>query len=224
MGSVGVFHRVEMNMSQQDGVLVNWDDARGFGFIEPDLGGPQVFVHAKAFVAMAGRKQVAGRPEVGMRVRFTVETTAEGKKRAQRVSILKAVRQRSKAGDTGSAQWGTASYFALFGFVLVYLLVGALWQVPHWVAGWYAGWSLLCFVAYAWDKAAARADRRRTPEDTLHGLALMGGWPGALVAQQVLRHKSAKTSFRRMFWLTVLLNVAAFVGLNWPAARAYLPV
>lgn len=212
-------------MSQQDGVLVNWDEARGFGFIEPDLGGPQVFVHAKAFVARGARTRAAsGRPLVGMRLRFTVETTGDGKKRAQQVSILKAVRQRRPAASTGSAAWGTASYFALLGFALVYFVVGALWQVPHWVAGWYVGWSLLCFLSYARDKAAAQADRRRTPEDSLHGMALIGGWPGALVAQQVLRHKSAKSGFRRVFWLTVLLNVAAFVGLNWPGAQAYLPI
>ena len=209
-------------MSEQNGILVNWDDARGFGFIEPDLGGPQVFVHAKAFVGIGGRGAL-GRPEVGMRLRFVVESTPDGKKRAQRVSILKVVRQRRSAYPSGSAQWGTASYFALLGFALIYLFVGALWAVPNWVAGWYAGWSLICFLAYAWDKAAARSDRRRTPEDTLHGLALIGGWPGALVAQQVLRHKSAKTAFRRLFWLTVLLNVVAFVGLNWPGAQAYRP-
>lgn len=68
--------------------------------------------------------------------------------------------------------------------------------------------SLVCYAVYASDKSAARAGRRRVPERTLHLLALFGGWPGAWVAQQRLRHKSSKTSFLLVFWLTVLLNIA----------------
>ena len=52
------------------------------------------------------------------------------------------------------------------------------------------------------------------PQGRLHLLALAGGWPGALLAQQFLRHKSAKASFRTVFWATVVLNVAAFVALS----------
>lgn len=71
--------------------------------------------------------------------------------------------------------------------------------------------SLLTFVVYAWDKAAAQAQRWRTAESTLHLMALAGGWPGALLAQQWLRHKSAKREFRVVFWATVVLNVAGLV-------------
>jgi hypothetical protein len=41
---------------------------------------------------------------------------------------------------------------------------------------------------------------------------ILGGWPGALVAQTTLRHKSRKTSFRIVFWATVAMNCA---GLFW---------
>lgn len=71
----------------------------------------------------------------------------------------------------------------------------------------YLGASLLCFVVYAMDKAAARAGRWRTSESTLLVLGLLCGWPGALLAQRWLRHKSSKPSFRARFWLTVMLNV-----------------
>jgi uncharacterized membrane protein YsdA (DUF1294 family) len=90
---------------------------------------------------------------------------------------------------------------------------------PLWIAAAYAGMSLLTFVVYAIDKAAARAQRRRTPESTLHMLALAGGWPGALLAQQWLRHKSVKQPFRVVFWLTVVLNVAGLVLLCSPLGR-----
>ena len=74
--------------------------------------------------------------------------------------------------------------------------------------------SVACFILYALDKSAARQGRRRTPERTLLLLGLAGGWPGALAAQQLLRHKSSKLSFLAKFWLTVLLNLAALVALQ----------
>jgi uncharacterized membrane protein YsdA (DUF1294 family) len=82
------------------------------------------------------------------------------------------------------------------------------------IAAAYAGLSVITFVVYAIDKSAARRKGRRTPERTLHLLSLAGGWPGALLAQRWLRHKSAKASFRRVFWVTVVVNVLGFVMLS----------
>ena len=59
------------------------------------------------------------------------------------------------------------------------------------------------------DKISAESGRWRTPETTLHLFALIGGWPGALLAQRKYRHKTRKVSFRRVFWMTVALNCAA---------------
>jgi uncharacterized membrane protein YsdA (DUF1294 family) len=53
-------------------------------------------------------------------------------------------------------------------------------------------------------------------------LGLIGGWPGAIVAQQLLRHKTSKRSFRIAFWVTVVLNIAVFVLLVSPRGRALL--
>ena len=71
--------------------------------------------------------------------------------------------------------------------------------------------SFVTFLVYLKDKNAAQKGRWRTPESSLHLFALVGGWPGALIAQKTFRHKTSKTSFQVVFWITVILNVAALV-------------
>ncbi|MCW7540400.1 DUF1294 domain-containing protein [Aquabacterium sp. A7-Y] len=108
------------------------------------------------------------------------------------------------------------SGIAMLVFLGIYLAVALMWSVPTWLTAAYLAASLVCFVTYALDKRAAQAGCRRVPERTLHVMGLAGGWPGALLAQQWLRHKSSKVSFRTRFWATVVLNVSAFVLLNSP--------
>jgi uncharacterized membrane protein YsdA (DUF1294 family) len=72
--------------------------------------------------------------------------------------------------------------------------------------------STVSYVQYALDKRAARLDRRRTPERHLHLVDLMCGWPGGWIAQRQYRHKLAKAAFRRMYWMTVLANLAVVVS------------
>jgi uncharacterized membrane protein YsdA (DUF1294 family) len=66
--------------------------------------------------------------------------------------------------------------------------------------------SVLAFFLYWRDKHKARTNTWRTPENILHGVELAGGWPGALIAQQVFRHKTRKVSFQILFWMIVLLH------------------
>ncbi|WP_019029355.1 DUF1294 domain-containing protein [Colwellia piezophila] len=70
----------------------------------------------------------------------------------------------------------------------------------------YLAANIMNFFAYALDKSKAKPGTWRTPEITLHLLALIGGWPGAAISQQLLRHKSKKVAFRAVFWLTVMAN------------------
>jgi len=74
--------------------------------------------------------------------------------------------------------------------------------------------SLLTFILYAVDKSAAKRGAWRTQESTLHLFSLAGGWPGAMIAQKTLRHKSIKQPFRAVFWVTVLLNVGVLIWLH----------
>ncbi|WP_219405647.1 DUF1294 domain-containing protein [Pseudomonas sp. Colony2] len=66
--------------------------------------------------------------------------------------------------------------------------------------------SVVAFLLYWSDKRKAREDSWRTPENVLHAVELAGGWPGALIAQQVFRHKTRKVSYQVVFWLIVLLH------------------
>ena len=69
------------------------------------------------------------------------------------------------------------------------------------------------FLAYAYDKHAARKRKPRVRERTLHQLALLGGSPAALLAQQLLRHKTVKRSFQLAYWGIVVVQVAVIVYL-----------
>jgi len=200
-----------------DGIIKSWNDDRGFGFIEPTQGGQEIFVHIKAFNGLRER------PQINQRVSFQVEMTPQGKKRAIMVELARAARLTPERAPKPkhSAQWGTATLFVIPAFSLVLLAGYTLGQPPRILLWTYLGVSLLTFVLYASDKAAAQRGTWRVSESTLHLLAMAGGWPGALVAQQILRHKSSKQEFRTTFWGTVLINVAGFILLASPYAKHF---
>ena len=100
-------------------------------------------------------------------------------------------------------------------FVAIVCGLAASGDLPVAVPAVYVAASVLVFVLYRLDKSAALSGRQRTPEDTLLVVGLIGGWPGALVAQRLLRHKSRKTSFQVMFWTTVVLNCAVLAWFWW---------
>jgi len=183
-----------MTAPRYQGKISTWKDDQGFGFISPNGGGPAVFVHVSAF---AGRGQ---RPAVGTLVTYHLGVNARGPC-AEQVAFV-----RKRATRETTPRGRTVALIAAAGF-LVFLGACVLTEkLPALVLGLYAGASIVTFLAYALDKSAARKGTWRTQEDTLHLFALLGGWPGALVAQQVLRHKSRKTSFQVRFWLTVAAN------------------
>ena len=196
-----------------DGIIKTWNDDRGFGFIESAQGGQEIFVHIKSF------RLRSGRPQEGSAVSFEVELGPQGKKRAKNVEPIHAARLAVKRPSGSPGQWGTITLSAIPAFLLLYVVVLVLWRPPPILAAVYIGMSTFTFFAYAFEKSAAERRAWRTSESTLHLLSLAGGWPGALLAQQFLRHKSSKAEFRSVFWGTVVLNVIGFVALCSPAGR-----
>jgi len=183
------------------GRITSWHDDKGFGFIEPLDGSADVFVHITAF------RNLSRRPTSGTIVSYALTADEKGRPRAVDATL---------AGDRLPVRKRQRTSRPLIVFALGFLtlisgsaLTGLTWTIP---AAYFMA-STATYLVYWLDKAAARAGRHRIPESTLHLLALVGGWPGALVAQQQYRHKTRKPEFRIIFWLTVLANVAGLVYL-----------
>lgn len=196
------------------GKITNWKDGQGYGFITPNGGGEQVFVHVKAFSNT--RRRPAGNEIV------TYELTAGEGQRPRAAKVAFVARHPAAATSSGAGR-GMSIFAALF-FVF---LLGAVFtgRLAPAALALYAGASLLAFCAYAFDKSAAQRDRWRIPESTLHLYAIAGGWPGALLAQKMLRHKSIKQPFQTVFRATVMLNCSALLAYLSPtASRAVLSV
>jgi uncharacterized membrane protein YsdA (DUF1294 family)/cold shock CspA family protein len=200
---------------QLKGTLKSWNDERGFGFLEPAKGGEDIFVHVKAF------RLRAGRPQIGQILSFEVELGPQGKKRAKNVEPFRSPHLKRQARES-SPPPGRGTLVAIPLFLILYVVVSVLWGPPVVIAVIFVAASFVTYFVYASDKLAAQRNDHRTPESTLHLLALAGGWPGALVAQQYLRHKSRKTEFRIVFWATVILNILGFLILCSPLGHQLL--
>jgi len=189
------------------GKITLWNDDKGYGFITPSSGEGQVFAHIKAF------KYQARRPEVNRLVTYVLSNDKQGRICAAEVALSAA----SVVEKDDQGNWVLANTYAVLFLVLItsFCLFGI---APSWSFVVYLAMSLMTYIIYYFDKSAAQKGEWRTQESTLHLFALFGGWPGALVAQQQLRHKSIKRSFRTVFWGTVALNSCAFIVLINPSA------
>ena len=97
---------------------------------------------------------------------------------------------------------------------LLLLTIAALLQkVPDFVLLLYLAMSILAYSLYAYDKKAAQRGRWRISEQTLQQVAFLGGWPGALIAQTRLHHKTVKPRFQAAFWLMVAFNIGGLLAL-----------
>lgn len=189
------------------GKITRWDNERGFGFISSPGDGNSVFVHIKAF------PRESRQPEVGDIVSYQMAKDKNGRPRAEKARF--AEQSKTKNASTHRHQSNPLPVYVALLLLWIILVTAYLGGVFWLVLVIYSAASLLPFFAYAWDKSSARRGNWRTPESTLHLMALVGGWPGALSAQRLLRHKSSKKEFLLIFWLTVFLNVIAIGCIAW---------
>jgi len=209
--------KAEAVFMRKRGKITYWNDEKGYGFILPDSGSEKVFVHISDF---GNRFE---RPDLDVAVTYLLSTDKQGRPRA-----VKVLRVGEKLKLPVKARNSNHHGYVLFALIFMSIVgISVLFaDIPIQVLYVYLVVSIVTIIFYALDKSAARRGAWRTPENTLHALALIGGWPGAMIAQQTLRHKSSKRSFRVVFWLTVVLNCGVFGWLFLPsggaAVRAHL--
>ena len=210
---------------EQRGVLKSWDDQQGFGFISGAQG--DIFVHISA---VKGNQ----RPTAQMQVYYVAAKDGKGGWRATHMRGLALaidepeMRQstnhkliKQQAGQTGKQQtssvstkeasWKTVLFLlslTVLGYGLTVLYFKKSWRL---LAVIYLLASLFSFVQYWIDKRRAQENERRIPESSLHLVEFLGGWPGAFLAQKVLRHKTRKFSYQLSYWLIVLLHLIVWV-------------
>lgn len=213
------------------GKIVRWDSARAFGFIRSSDTPSDIFFHIKDFRGSAV-------PEEGMPVSFE-EIHVGGKgpralkvQAAQPLSLVAKISPAARAAPLNQQQRRTTArnpqpqtlnrsappapagpaLFLMLGWAV--LIAWGSWagRLPAMALLIALALNLLTFFVYWRDKHAAQTSQWRTSENTLHLFSLLGGWSGAWFAQQVLRHKSGKASFRAEYWMTVALHCIVLMG------------
>ena len=225
---------------RKQGTVARWDATRGFGFIRSPASGADLFFHKQDFRGTHPPREglavsfeevhVGGK---GPRA-LAVQTTDHSERAPGLSSPASRARQPTPAASrrTHTAHGSplqnprhsrAPSPSAPAGPLLLLLLAwGAMlaWGVwagrlPLLVLPGALMLNLGTFFVYWLDKYAAQQGRWRTAENTLPLFHLLGGWPGAWFAQQLLRHKSSKASFRASYWASVALHfivLASWMG------------
>ncbi len=178
-------------MGREKGTLIRWNDAKGFGFIQPDHGKKEIFLHIKML------PHYQRRPKVGDILYYEVETDDSGRLLADPARIK------------GLALSAFTSLCGLSGILFaLYLILVAKDVLPLHIGAFYVLMSLVTIAAYSFDKRAAERQEWRIAEKKLHLLEALGGWPGALLAQIFYRHKIQKLSYQLIFWGIVVAHGA----------------
>jgi uncharacterized membrane protein YsdA (DUF1294 family)/cold shock CspA family protein len=190
------------------GRIAEWSQERGFGYLEYE--GKRVFLHWREF------KEHHKRPEVDDVILFTLGEDKQGRACAK---------EAMHANDGGRLR-GVHLLILLALLALPTIAVARTQRPrPGWgLAAWFLLASALTYWRYHSDKRKARAKEWRVAESTLHIMEIMGGWPGAFLAQRILRHKASKGSYQFIFIVIIgLYQFAAIDALRgWPIVQSLL--
>ncbi|MFZ2298289.1 MAG: cold shock and DUF1294 domain-containing protein [Aquabacterium sp.] len=212
------------------GKVIRWEADRGFGFIAGAAGTQDVFFHVKdvqrGWTPQVGQLVTYELVHVGGKGPCAVAVQGAASRSAGRVPTSNATPTHSRArveprSPTPMDPWLKPILLVALLWAAVLGWASATHRLPAWVVPAWLGLNLWTFVVYWRDKWAAQRGQWRTPESSLHVWSLLGGWPGARIAQQTLRHKSRKEAFQTIYWVTVLAHVAGVSGLLFGQARGW---
>lgn len=223
-------------MKKKQGTVVRWDSEKAFGFIRcPDIPA-DVFFHLRDFSGPARPSEgltvlfedihVGGKGPRGLSVEPARNTIVNEPPAPPPIPVEAQLLPRSQPASRSRSQWQKQREerplwvgLGLIAFWLLLWLTGiGMGRFPWVILTALVLINLATFYLYWRDKDAAVNETQRTPEEQLHALAVIGGWPGAWFAQQILRHKTVKQPFRSIYWCTVAVNIAALLAwIFWPA-------
>ena len=186
------------------GKLKKWKDDRGFGFIQPIDGGPEIYLH------ISGLKDPTRRPQENDTIYYQTTVNSDGKTRACNAFILDA--------GVESISFLSAIATVPIAQILRLTLIPGLGTIHFtWVTKnptpliLYPVASVLTYYLYADDKNRAEQNMWRTSERELHLFELAGGWIGGFLAQRALHHKNRKPNYQFVFWSIVAIHHMAWI-------------
>jgi uncharacterized membrane protein YsdA (DUF1294 family)/cold shock CspA family protein len=212
---------------REEGTIVRWDSGKGCGFIRSRVIAQDVFLHVRDFRSIDGDAPKQGllvsfeRIDIGGKGPRATAARPVSERAAGKASVRGGGVTSRRPRETRRTQKAAPNSGAIFALPVMaayaLCLMAMVWQrqVPWWVLPASMFLNLATFMAYWQDKYAASSGRWRVKESTLHLWSLAGGWAGAWFAQQFLRHKSVKASFRNMYWAIVVTHCAGASFLWW---------
>ena len=197
------------SMVRKKGVLTKWNHDKGYGFITPVGEKKEIFVHISEF---------QGRPLQYDKISFTLTKDKSG-----RDCAIDAVKFNKATLNSETKKTNKINILAILVIPIFYLILFYFTQIKGvelYIIPYYVLVSAFTYYMYSEDKDFAQNGNWRISESTLHFLSIFGGWTGAIIAQNILKHKSSKTSFKIIFFITILLNISfLFILYNFYSFR-----
>ncbi|CAG0941856.1 Cold shock protein CspA [Candidatus Brocadiaceae bacterium] len=203
-------------MQLYEGIIKSWLNDKGFGFIQPNEGGKDIFIHIRDL------KHQNYQPKIGDKIVYKITSDKNGKTRGydafikgQQINNVHKENSFKQEKPEQQKQFELSLIPRVILAVIPFILSGVLIKqhtiyTPLFA---YLFFSPLTFIFYAYDKSMALKDKWRISEATLHLLELLGGWPAALITQYTIRHKNKKTSFQIIFWFIIILHLSGLISI-----------
>lgn len=195
-------------MTRDQGKLIEWFDDQGYGFIQPvDLNKKKVFLHISSFAKRGPR------PIVGCALDYVVTIDQQGRYCAKDVIYLRSHRQKKVPNVAPSSAKLGIMPFVIASYWIFLSILTAFGKLSSLIIPFFILTNIISYYLYQKDKHAAQNNEWRVQEQTFHILAVLGGWSAAWYAQQNLRHKTQKQSFKSTYIATIILNIGLILFL-----------